>query len=43
LVEASENLIRMAKGEGQTDSFKDAEEIMKRVEEKHKELFAKRK
>lgn len=40
-VEASENLIRMAKGEGSIDVLKDAEEIMKRVEEKYKELFAK--
>jgi len=42
-VEESENLIRMAKGEGPTDLLKDAEEIMRRVEEKYKELFAKSK
>lgn len=42
-IKASENLISMAKGESATDFLEETEEIMERVEEKYKELFAKSK
>lgn len=42
-IEASKNLVRMAEGKGAFNVLEDAEEIMKRVEEKYRELFAKAK
>ncbi|MFW6117035.1 MAG: 4Fe-4S dicluster domain-containing protein [Thermoproteota archaeon] len=41
-IESAEDLISSIKGEGTADFFKDADEIMNRVEEKYKELFAKK-
>lgn len=42
-IKAAENLMDTLKGEGAADFFKDADEIMNRVEDKCKEIFAKKK
>ena len=42
-IEASEKLVKMAKGEGATDFLAESREIMERVDEKYRELFEKKK
>ena len=42
-IDASDKLVKMAKGEGVTDFLAESKEIMERVDEKYKELFEKRK
>ena len=42
-IEASKNLVNMAEGKGALNVLEDTKEIMERVEEKYKELFAKTK
>jgi len=42
-IDASEKLVTMAKGKGVTDFLAESKEIMERIDEKYKELFAKKK
>ncbi len=42
-IDASEKLVTMAKGEGVTDFLAESREIMERIDEKCRELFAKKK
>ncbi|MDH5448116.1 MAG: 4Fe-4S dicluster domain-containing protein [Candidatus Bathyarchaeota archaeon] len=42
-IDASEKLVTMAKGEGVTDFLADSKEIMERIDEKYRELFARKK
>ncbi|UCE95468.1 MAG: 4Fe-4S dicluster domain-containing protein [Candidatus Bathyarchaeota archaeon] len=42
-IDASEKLVKMAKGNGVADFLADSKEIMERIDEKYKELFAKKK
>jgi Fe-S-cluster-containing hydrogenase component 2 len=42
-IEASEKLLKMAKGEGVTDFLEDSRELMERVDEKYRELLRQKK